>query len=79
MVVLCATAAIVVAPYRAGKVRSFWHDGSAKIGIVPQHQPAPLDEFLALPQDYAEFGMRNMGSRFRRPLRPSGTNNKMLD
>jgi hypothetical protein len=31
------------------------------MGIVPQHQPAPLDELLALAQGYAEFSMRNIG------------------
>ena len=79
MVVLCATAAIVVAPCQAGKVRLLSHDGFAKIRIVPQHQPGPLDELLDLSQDYAEFAMRNLGGRFRRPLRPSRTNNKLLD
>lgn len=28
---------------------------------MPQHQPAPLDELLALAQGYAEFAMRNIG------------------
>ena len=61
MVVLCATAAIVVAPRQAGKVRLLRDRGSARIGIVPQHPPAPLDKLLALAQGYAEFAMRNIG------------------
>ena len=35
--------------------------GAAKIGIVPQHPPAPLDMLLALPQAYAEFATPNIG------------------
>jgi hypothetical protein len=31
------------------------------MGIVPQHQPAPLEQLLALAQGYAEFAMRNIG------------------
>ena len=38
-----------------------WHGGSGRIGIVPQHHPAPLDQLLALAQGYAEFAMRNLG------------------
>ncbi len=32
-----------------------------RILAVPQHQPASLDELLALAQGYAEFAMRNIG------------------
>jgi hypothetical protein len=34
--------------------------GSAIIGIVPQHQPAPLDKLLALAQSYAELEIRKV-------------------
>jgi hypothetical protein len=61
MVVRGAAAVIVVAPSRAGKVRLLWHGGFVRIGIVTQHQPAPLDELLALAEGYAEFSMRNIG------------------
>jgi len=44
-----------------GKVRLLCRSSSAKIGIVPQHQPAPLDKLLALARGYAEFAMRNIG------------------
>jgi hypothetical protein len=37
------------------------HGGSARIGIVPQYPPAPLDKLLALAQGYAEYSMRNIG------------------
>ena len=37
------------------------HCGSAKIGIAPQRQPAPLDKLLALAQGYAELAMHNIG------------------
>jgi hypothetical protein len=61
MVVRCATATIVVPPSQSGKVRLPWHGSSARIGIVPQHPPAPLDKLLALAQGYAEYAMRNIG------------------
>jgi hypothetical protein len=61
MVVLCATGPIVVAPVQAGKVCLRLRGGSARIGIVTQHQPTPLDKLLALAQGYAEFSMRNIG------------------
>ena len=32
-----------------------------RIGVVPQHPPATLDELLAQAQGYAEFAMRNIG------------------
>jgi hypothetical protein len=38
-----------------------WHCGSAKIGLVPQQPPAPLDKLLTLAQGYADFAMRNIG------------------
>jgi hypothetical protein len=52
---------IVIAQSQAGKVRLLWYDGSTRIRIVPQHQPAPLEKLLALAQGYAEFAMRNIG------------------
>ena len=52
---------IRIAPCQAGKVRLRLCGGSARIGIVPQHQPAPLDKLLALAKGYAEFAMRNIG------------------
>ena len=61
MVVLCATTAIVVAPRQAGKVRLLRDRGLARIGIVPKHPPASLDNLLALAQGYAELAMRNIG------------------
>jgi hypothetical protein len=61
MAVQCATASIVVAPSQPGKVRLPCPGSCPRIGIVPQHQPAPLDELLALAQGYAEFAMRNIG------------------
>jgi hypothetical protein len=42
-------------PPQAGKVRLLWLGGSPRIGIVPQHQPAPMDRLLALGQGYAEL------------------------
>lgn len=54
-------ARIVVAPPRTGKVRLLSDGGSLRIGIVPQHPPASLDQLLALAQGYAEFAMRNIG------------------
>jgi hypothetical protein len=45
----------------SAKVRLPYHAGCTRIGIVPQHQPAPLDELLTLAQGYAEFTMRKIG------------------
>jgi hypothetical protein len=38
-----------------------WRGGSARIGVVPQHQPAQLERLLALAQGYTESAMRNNG------------------
>ena len=54
------------------------HRGSARIGIVPQQQPAPLEQLLALGQSYAEFAMRNIGHVSRAMLAAMGTTDKQL-
>jgi hypothetical protein len=65
-------------PAQAGKAHLLRHRGSARIGIVPQHQPAPLEQLLALAKRYAEFAMRNIGHVPRAMLAAMGTTGKQL-